>query len=374
MSQLEGVDYSWARPGGAALKAAGKHFAVRYIPYPGSAGKGLDVSELHDLTSEGIETPMVYESYANRALEGAAAGKADAQTAQGTLAPLGLPTGMPIYFAVDFDATEAQQTAIDDYLKGAASVLGADRVGVYAGYWIVKRCHDNGSAKWFWQTYAWSGGQQHPANHLYQYENGQNINGAVDLVRALQDNYGQPSQFGGAKPVDPAPAPVESGTPAATYTVKSGDTLSGIASKYGTTYQELAAINGIANPSLIYPGQLLRLTGGVVVTAPSNPDASETYTVVSGDTLSSIAARHNTTYQYLASVNNISDPNKIFPGQVLKVPGSGVASTTEATYTVVSGDTLSGIASAHNTTWQALASKNGLANANLIYPGQVLKI
>lgn len=43
------------------------------------------------------------------------------------------------------------------------------------------------------------------------------------------------------------------------YTVKSGDTLSGIASKYGTTYQRLAQINGIANPNKIYTGQRLRV-------------------------------------------------------------------------------------------------------------------
>lgn len=44
-----------------------------------------------------------------------------------------------------------------------------------------------------------------------------------------------------------------------TYTVKKGDTLSGIAEKFGTTYQEIASKNGIANPNLIYPGQILKI-------------------------------------------------------------------------------------------------------------------
>ena len=44
-----------------------------------------------------------------------------------------------------------------------------------------------------------------------------------------------------------------------TYIVKSGDTLSGIASKFGTTYQEIAKKNGIANPNKIYPGQVLKI-------------------------------------------------------------------------------------------------------------------
>ena len=49
---------------------------------------------------------------------------------------------------------------------------------------------------------------------------------------------------------------VESGQ---TYTVKSGDTLSGIAAKFGTTYQKIAAKNGITNPNIIYPGQRLKI-------------------------------------------------------------------------------------------------------------------
>ena len=58
----EGIDYSWARPGGAAIKAAGKAFAVRYLYPDGQGGKGLDASELADLQANGIEVPVVYES------------------------------------------------------------------------------------------------------------------------------------------------------------------------------------------------------------------------------------------------------------------------------------------------------------------------
>ena len=94
-----------------------------------------------------------------------------------------------------------------------------------------------------------------------------------------------------------------------TYTVKSGDTLSGIAEKYGTTYQHLAELNGISNPDLIYVGQ--------VITIDSAP--SESYTVQSGDTLSGIASMYGTTYQHLAEINNISNPDLIYPGQVIKV-------------------------------------------------------
>lgn len=97
-----------------------------------------------------------------------------------------------------------------------------------------------------------------------------------------------------------------------TYTVKSGDTLSEIAMKYGTTYQELARINNIANPNVIYPGQVIKING----------TAETTYTVKSGDTLSGIANRYGTTWQKLYEKNkNVigSNPDLIKPGQVLKV-------------------------------------------------------
>ena len=97
-----------------------------------------------------------------------------------------------------------------------------------------------------------------------------------------------------------------------TYTVKSGDTLSEIAMKYGTTYQELARINNIANPNVIYPGQVIKING----------TAEKIYTVKSGDTLSGIASKYGTTWQKLYEKNKSvigNDPNLIKPGQVLKV-------------------------------------------------------
>ena len=99
---------------------------------------------------------------------------------------------------------------------------------------------------------------------------------------------------------------------AITYTVKKGDTLSEIAMKYGTTYQELARINNIANPNLIYAGQVIKING----------TAETTYTVKSGDTLSGIASKYGTTWQKLYEKNRSvigNDPNLIKPGQVLKI-------------------------------------------------------
>ena len=113
----------------------------------------------------------------------------------------------------------------------------------------------------------------------------------------------------------PAPAPAPSGY--TTYTVVKGDTLSGIASKFGTTYQKIASDNGIANPNLIYPGQVLKIYGASG--GNSGGSSAKTYTVQKGDTLSGIAAKYGTTYQKIAKDNNIANPNLIFPGQVLVI-------------------------------------------------------
>ncbi|EMF0160194.1 LysM peptidoglycan-binding domain-containing protein [Enterococcus hirae] len=104
-------------------------------------------------------------------------------------------------------------------------------------------------------------------------------------------------------------------------------------------------------------------------TVAEQPSAVQTHVVQYGETLSSIATKCRTTYQTLASLNGLSNPNMIYAGQVLKV--NEKVSTTR-TYTVRSGDNLSSIASRLGTTYQALAQHNGLSNPNLIYPGQVL--
>lgn len=368
----EGIDYSWARPGGAAIKNAGKQFVVRYLFADGQGGKGLDAGELADLLANGLEIVLVYEAYAASLKEGYGTGVAHAQAAQREIERLGLPTNSPVYFAADWDASASEQAAIDDYLNGAASVIGRDRVGIYGSADVMTRTMQSGSAKWFWQTYAWSRGRVQEGIHLYQYSNGQDINGAVDFNRTSLDNYGQVSKAGSVNV--PTPTPAAPAPAAGTYTVQPGDTLSAIAARYGTTYQNLAAINGIANPNLISVGQVLQLNGSAPAAptpAPAAP-AGNTYTVVSGDTLSGIAQRYGTNYQTLAALNGIANPNVISVGQVLRLPGA--AAPAAETYTVKSGDTLGGIASKFGTSWQRLQQLNGIADANRIYPNQVLRI
>ena len=105
-------------------------------------------------------------------------------------------------------------------------------------------------------------------------------------------------------------------TDGTTYIVQPGDTLSGIAARYGTTYQSLAAINNIADPNRIYPGQEIMIDGA----ATEAPAAGAVYyTIKPGDTLSGIAACYETTWQWLAEINGIDTPDLIHPGTTIRV-------------------------------------------------------
>ena len=99
-----------------------------------------------------------------------------------------------------------------------------------------------------------------------------------------------------------------------TYTVKSGDTLSGIGAKFGVSYQKIAVDNNISNPNLIHPGQVLK----IYTDQPQQP-VYETYIVKSGDTLSEIAQQFRTTVNKIASDNGIKNVNLITIGQRLKI-------------------------------------------------------
>lgn len=107
-------------------------------------------------------------------------------------------------------------------------------------------------------------------------------------------------------------------------------------------------------------------------TKSQNTNNYTTYTVKKGDTLSKIANKYGTTYQKLATYNGISNPNKINVGQVIKIPTSSTPKT--ITYTVKNGDTLSAIAKKYNTTYQKIAKDNNIKDPNKIYVGQKLVI
>ncbi|KAH0795471.1 LysM peptidoglycan-binding domain-containing protein [Histomonas meleagridis] len=110
------------------------------------------------------------------------------------------------------------------------------------------------------------------------------------------------------------------GASASTYTVKSGDTLSGIAKKFGVTVSQLCSWNGIKDANKIYVGQVLKVSAS---SGGGSSGSYTTYTVKSGDTLSAIAARYGTTVSAICSLNGIKNANKIYVGQKLKIPSGG---------------------------------------------------
>ncbi|MBW8173510.1 LysM peptidoglycan-binding domain-containing protein [Ornithinimicrobium sp. Arc0846-15] len=135
-----------------------------------------------------------------------------------------------------------------------------------------------------------------------------------------------------------------SSTSSATITVRSGDTLSGLAAKHGTSVANLSRLNGISSSDFIYPGQKLKTTGTAAsststssstTSSPTSASSStssagaSTITVRPGDTLSGLAAKHGTSVANLSRLNGISSSDFIYPGQKLKTTGSAASTTTQ---------------------------------------------
>jgi peptidoglycan DL-endopeptidase LytE len=158
---------------------------------------------------------------------------------------------------------------------------------------------------------------------------------------------------------------------AASYRVKSGDTLSGIAYKYDTSVSKIKNWNDLTS-DMIYVDQVLEVSASTSSTA-------KTYTVQSGDYLSKIGQKFDVYVAELKKWNNLKS-DVIYPGQVLKVSASTGSTTpqvksaaTGSTYTVQSGDTLSHIAVRYDVSVSQIKSWNDL-KSDTIYVGQKLSM
>ncbi|MBX5483633.1 MAG: LysM peptidoglycan-binding domain-containing protein [Myxococcaceae bacterium] len=124
--------------------------------------------------------------------------------------------------------------------------------------------------------------------------------------------------------------------------IRRGDTLSGIAARYGTTVAALMKANPqIKNPNLIYAGDWLNIPGQRD-TFESTPSGTR-YTVRRGDTLSAIGARYGVSYMEIARVNHIANPNLIYPGQQLVIPTRSNTPAPAPTPAPSDGGSVSGI-------------------------------
>lgn len=369
------LDYSFSRPDPKQIVAQGFKGVLRYLAPASNGAKVLGAAERDALRGVGLAIGLVWEWYAQRANEGHAAGVADGQAALNLANSLGVPEGVPIFFAVDWDATPEQQVNINDYLNGAKTALG-DRVGIYGGYWPLKRAFDAGVVKWGWQTYAWSGGNWDNRAQLRQTENGQ-WSGQVDFD---EDENGLSGLWLAGVPTASAPvAPASAPAPTnfTTYTIQSGDTFWALEAHNGWTHGELENLNPTVNPSDLQIGEVIKVPASGNHPAPQAAPVSNQYAIRSGDTFWGLETANNWPHGTLQGLNPGVNPTTLRIGQEINIPGTHeapVAQHTYRTYTVVKDDTLSGIAAREGTSWEVLQQINHIPNANEIMPGEVLRL
>jgi LysM repeat protein len=237
----------------------------------------------------------------------------------------------------------------------------------------------------------------------------------------------------------PAPEPaVEADlVPGGSYTVQAGDTLSGVAQEFGVAWPDLAALNQLSYPYILYTGQILQVpsAGDGFATLPDseadsepepgptpepaelpvetpvepetvpslnpedvsaeveqNPQAQPLEHIVQvGDSLTGIANRYQVTWQALAEANQLAHPYFLYPDQCLYLPEGALAPAeasaaveavqpaeaepgSEQTYVVQRGEYLIGLAERFGLMWQELAEQNGIGYPYVVYAGQVLRL
>jgi LysM repeat protein len=192
------------------------------------------------------------------------------------------------------------------------------------------------------------------------------------------------------------PVIVPAAPSAAVYTVKPGDTLSGIAATHGVSLASVFAANNMGMATIIYPGQAIKVDGAVApaakpAEAPAPAPAAGSYTVRPGDTLSRIAAVHGVSLASVLAANNLEMRSIIYPGQTIKLaatsapapaqvatpapaPKPAAPAPAAGSYVVKAGDTLSRIASAHGISLASVLAANNLEMRSIIYPGQTIKL
>lgn len=191
----------------------------------------------------------------------------------------------------------------------------------------------------------------------------------------------------GVAPTETPVVPPPTAPPSScTHIVRPGDTLYSIAARYGVSVTAIMQANGIKNPDRIFVGQTLVIPGctpGPVTPIPPKtppPSGACTHVVKPGETLFGIARMYGTTVGAIQQANGIADPNRIFAGQTLAIPGCAPGPKPPPPpgkcypYVVRPGDTLSGIAMRTGDCVAALAHRNGIVNPNLIFVGQRITV
>ena len=166
------------------MRSLGYEFAIRYcVP---NNSKSITAAEADDLLSAGLAVGLCWETTAARAKSGAAGGLTDGRMAKEYAAGIGAPEGTVIYFAVDYDAQQADFDKIAAYMIAAAASCRPYRLGVYGSYSVIEEMARREIGEAYWQCVAWSGGQVSDKLDIYQKE--WNVKTPVTRV---DNNYAQ---------------------------------------------------------------------------------------------------------------------------------------------------------------------------------------
>lgn len=294
------------------LKEAGFNYAARYL---GNSWKTFDRKEAEDIQNAGLQLISIFQKSANKlAYFTEAQGISDAKEAMKYAKAVGQPTGTAIYFAIDFDVTTSQLAAINQYINGLKKTLHTYKLGIYGSYTVMQAI--KGKVDYYWQTYAWSRGKVADFITMHQYENDITVAGiridrneikkhpgcwgtiaavekeieadkevatyevttTVEAYITAADAKKQQHKKGTVKPgtyyiFNESQGMInvtsKSGVPgswinplenAKIHVVQSGETLTSIAKKYGTTLSALQKLNPqINNIHLIFPNQKVRV-------------------------------------------------------------------------------------------------------------------
>jgi LysM repeat protein len=163
------------------------------------------------------------------------------------------------------------------------------------------------------------------------------------------------------------PAPTPTGGAEFEYTVQTGDTLWGLALRFGTTVETIKSRNSLTS-DIIYKGDTLIISG-------TGAGETVTHIVQPGENLFRISLKYGTTVEAIAAVNGVINPNIVYVGQELTIPKGSLAPGTGVRYHVVQpGETLWSIALRYDTTPWKIAAANGISNISFIYAGRTLRI
>ncbi len=158
---------------------------------------------------------------------------------------------------------------------------------------------------------------------------------------------------------------------ATTHLIQPGETLSEIAARYRTTVQALAQLNGIANPDFILAGHELLLS-------EASSSAARRHRVQPGETLTGIARQYGVTVDAIAAANGLADPDRLLAGSELVIPADerapALSESESLVHVVAPGETLGGIARRYGVDVAVLVQVNGLPDPDRIFAGQMLRV